>query len=101
MQRTFRVLGVTHVGVRPETRLRRANLRVISVSLDMLLQVLRTLEGLATEVALVRLQGDMDTNVRRDVVALDRGGTAGTPLTSQVQVVGALAADMALTHVFL
>lgn len=71
------------------------------MGLDMLLQVLRPLEGLATEVTLVRLERHMDANVRGDVVAFDGGGTAGTPLTSQVQVVGALAADMTLTDVFL
>jgi hypothetical protein len=36
---------------------------VISMSLDVLLQVLRSLEGLATEVTLVRLERDMDANV--------------------------------------
>lgn len=40
--------------------------------LDMFLEVLRTLEGLAAELALVRLQGNVDANVARDVVALDR-----------------------------
>lgn len=48
--------------------------------LDVLLQVLRTLEGLAAEIALVRLERDVHTNVRSDVVALDGGGTAGAPL---------------------
>jgi hypothetical protein len=36
---------------------------VISMSLDVLLQVLRSLEGRATEVTLVRLERDMDANV--------------------------------------
>lgn len=67
----------------------------------MLLQILRALESLAAEVALVRLQGDVDTNVRRDVVTLYSRSTAVTPLAGQVQVVGALATDMALADVVL
>ena len=67
----------------------------------MLLQILGTLEGLAAEVALVRLQWDVNTDVRSDVVTLDRGGAAVTPLAGQVEVVGALAADMALTDMVL
>lgn len=69
--------------------------------LDMLLQVLGALEGLATELTLVRLEGHMDADVRGDVVTLDSGGSARVPLASEVQVVGALAADMALTDVLL
>lgn len=69
--------------------------------LDVLLQILRAFESLATEVALVRLQWDVNTNVRRDVVTLHSSGTAVTPLASQVQVVGALATNMAFTNVVL
>lgn len=69
--------------------------------LDVLLQILGTLESLATEVALVRLQGDVDTNVRRDVVTLYSRSTAVTPLAGQVQVVGALATNMAFANVVL
>lgn len=43
----------------------------------------------------------MHANMRRDVVALYCGGAAVTPLASQVQVVGALAADMALADMVL
>lgn len=69
--------------------------------LDVLLEILRTLERLATEVAFVRLERDMNADVRGDVVSLDGGGAASTPLASQVEVVGALAADMALADVVL
>lgn len=69
--------------------------------LDMLLQVLRTLEGLAAELAFVRLERHVNANVRGDVVALDGGGAARVPLASEVQVVGALAANMTLTQMFL
>jgi hypothetical protein len=39
----------------------------------------------------------MDANVRSNVVALDRGSAARVPLAGEVQIVGALAANMALT----
>ena len=44
---------------------------VIGVSLHMLLEILRTLEGLATELTSMRLQGHMDSYVRSYVIALD------------------------------
>ena len=67
----------------------------------MLLEILRALECLATEVALMRLEWNMDADVGFDVVAFDGGGAAGTPLAGEVEVVGALAADMALADVVL
>jgi hypothetical protein len=75
--------------------------RVIGVSFDMLLQILGTFECLPTEVAFMRLQGHMDPNVRRDVIALDSCGPAASPLAGQVEIVCALAANMALTDMFL
>lgn len=72
--------------------------RVVGVGLDVLLEVLRPLERFAAEIALVRLQRHVHTDVRRDVVALDRGGAAVAPLAGQVEVVGAFAADVSLTH---
>lgn len=69
--------------------------------LDMLLQVLGALERLAAELALVRLQGHMHADVRGDVISLDRRGPARVPLASQVEVVSALTANMALTNVLL
>jgi hypothetical protein len=71
------------------------------MGLDMLLEILRALERLAAEVALVGLEGHMDADVRGDVVALDSGGAALVPLAGEVQVVGALAANMLLADVFL
>jgi hypothetical protein len=71
------------------------------MSLDMLLEILRALEGLATEVTLVRLQRHVYTDVRGDVVALDSGGATVAPLARQVEIVGALTANMALTNVIL
>ena len=75
--------------------------RVIGVSLNMFLQILRSLERLTAEVALMRLQWDMDTNVGRDMVTFYSRGTAITPLASQIQVVGALATNMALANMVL
>ena len=48
---------------------------------DMLFQVLGALERLSAEVALMRLQGDMDPDMGRNVVALDRRGPTASPLT--------------------
>jgi len=67
----------------------------------MLLEILGPLERLAAEVALVRLQGNMDADVARDVITLHGGGSALIPLARQVQVVGALATDMAFADVVL
>lgn len=69
--------------------------------LDMLLPILGTLEGPAAEIALVGLEGYMNKNVGGDMITLDSGGIAGTPLASQVEVVSALAANMAVTDMHL
>lgn len=83
-------------------RFRRAeDNRIIGVSLDVLLQVLRALECFATEVAFVRFQGYVDPDMRGDMIALDGGGTTVAPLTSQVQIVRTLATDMALANMVL
>ena len=74
---------------------------VIRVGLDVLLQILRSLEGLPAEVALVWLEWDIDADVGGDVVSLDGGSAACTPLAGQVEVVGALAAYMTVANVVL
>jgi hypothetical protein len=71
------------------------------VGLHVLLQILGTLERLAAEVAFMRLQRNVDANVRSNVITLDCSGAAVTPLAGQVQVVGAFAANVTLTHVVL
>ena len=43
----------------------------------------------------------MDADVRGDMVAFYGGSAAGTPLTGKVEVVGALATDMAFADVIL
>ena len=75
--------------------------RVIGVGFDMFFQVLRTLERLSTEVALVGFEWHMDSDVRGDVVAFDGGCVALSPCTGQIQVVGGFAADMTLAHMLL
>jgi hypothetical protein len=72
---------------------------IIGVRLYVLLEILRTLEGFAAEIALVRLQRNVHANVRGDVIALDSGSATVTPLAGQIQVVGTLATNMALTDV--
>jgi len=72
---------------------------VISVRFDVLLEILGSLEGLAAEVAFVRLEGHVNANVGGDVVALHGGSSAVAPLAGKVEVVCALTANMALTDV--
>ena len=71
------------------------------MSLDMLLEILRAFERLATEIASMRLQGDMDANVGGNMVPLDHGDVAVGPSTLQIKIVCALATDMNLAHVVL
>lgn len=75
--------------------------RIVGMSLDVLLQILWALEGLAAEVALMWLQWHMDPDVRSDVVTLDRGSTAARPLACEIEVIGALSANMTLADVIL
>jgi hypothetical protein len=69
--------------------------------LDMLLQILRPLEGLAAEVAFVRLQRDVHADVRGDVVTFHRRRAAIAPLAGQVEVVGTLATNVTLADMVL
>ena len=71
------------------------------MSLDMLLQVLRTLEGLAAKVTFMRLQRHVDSNVGGDVIPLHSRSPTVTPSTGEIQVVGTLSPNMAFTHMFL
>ena len=69
--------------------------------LDVFLQVLRTLECFSTEFTFVWLQGNVDSNMGGDVVAFDRRGATSAPSASEIEVVCALAADMAIANVLL
>jgi hypothetical protein len=71
------------------------------VRLDVLLEILGSLEGFATEVALVWLERNVHSNVRGDVITLDSRGPAVAPLACEIQIVGALAADVAFANVVL
>jgi hypothetical protein len=68
---------------------------------DVLLQILGTLEGLSTEVTLVWLQWDVNSNVRGDMVTFYRCGPARIPATGEVQVVGTFSPNMLLTDMLL
>ena len=74
---------------------------IISMSFHVLLQILRTFEGLAAELASMRLQRHMDSDVRSDMVAFDHLNMAIAPCTLQIKVVGAFAPDVFITHMFL
>lgn len=71
------------------------------MGLDMLLEILRALERLSTGRALVRLEWDMHSDMRRDMIPLHRSRLTGAPAAGQVQVVGTLPTDMFLTDVVL
>jgi hypothetical protein len=71
------------------------------MGLDVLLEILWAFKRLAAEVALMRLQWHVNTNVRGDVISLDCSSTAVTPLAGQVQVVGAFATNVTLTDMVL
>lgn len=75
--------------------------RIVGVGLDMLFQILRTLESLSTGRALVRLEWNMHSNMRSDMIPLHSSRLTGAPAAGQVQVVGAFATDMLLTDVVL
>jgi hypothetical protein len=77
------------------------SIRILRVRLDMLLQVLGTLECLPTDFAFMRLQWDMHADVRRDVIALYRRSRAIAPVAFELEVVGALAPNMLLADVIL
>jgi hypothetical protein len=74
---------------------------IIGVGLDMLLEILGTFECFATELALVGLEWNVDTDVGGDVVAFDCGRPALTPSAGQIEVVCRLTTNMALADVFL
>lgn len=67
----------------------------------MFLQILRSLESLAAEFALVGLEWHMNADVGGDVVALNGCDAAVSPGASQTEIVCGFAADMAFADVFL
>ena len=67
--------------------------------LDVLLQILRTLERFTAEVAFVRLERNVNSDMRCDVIALDGCCSTRVPTTGQVEVVCTLATDVFLADV--
>jgi hypothetical protein len=97
----------THLGIRC-TRMPWGNINsrangniVISMSFDVFLQILWTLELFAAQCAFVGFERDVHANVRGNVVTLDRLGIATVPCTDEVEVIGALTANMVLANMFL
>ena len=64
----------------------------------MLLQILRTLESLSTEVTFVRLEWDVDSDVRSDMVTLYGSSAALIPTTGEVKVICAFATDQLIVR---
>lgn len=54
----------------------------------MFFQILRSLERLSTELALMRFERDVDSDMGCDMVALDGGCSTLTPSAGQVKIVG-------------
>lgn len=77
------------------------NDRVISMCLYMLLEVLGPLEGLPTELASMRLQRHVNTDVRGDVITFYNGNSTVTPSACQIEVIGTLTANMAFADMVL
>ena len=75
--------------------------RVVGMCFDVLLQILRPLKGLSAKVAFVRLQWNVNSHVRGDVIALDGSGAACAPSAGEIEVVCRLATDMALADMVL
>lgn len=75
--------------------------RVIGVGLDMLLQILGTLEGLSASRALVGFEWNMHSDMRSDMIPLHCGGPAAAPCAGQIQIVGTFPTDMAFTNMLL
>lgn len=97
---TLRVWGEHHIRML-HAGFGGADLGVVRVSLDMLLQILGTLESLPAEVTLVRLKWYMNADVGSDMITFDCCGVASAPLTGQVEVVGAFASNVTLTNMLL
>ena len=73
----------------------------LDTNLDVLLQILGTLEALATHVAAVGFEGHMDPDVACDVVSLDGLGVAGAPGAGQAEIVRRFPSNMFLAQMIL
>lgn len=71
------------------------------MSLHMFLLILWPFESFPTKFAPMRLQRNVNANVRRDVITLDNFNLTITPSTDQIQVIGAFAANMGVAYMVL
>jgi hypothetical protein len=69
-------------------------LMLFGVDTLMLLQILWTFESLGTDLAVVRFERGMYTDMRSDVVALGTADVAAFPLAGETKVVGRFTANM-------
>ena len=67
----------------------------------MLLEILRTLEGLPAKMTSMRLQRNVNTNVRSDMVTFYRDRAASAPCADESEVVGRLATDVMFADMIL
>lgn len=74
------------------------HMMLLGMNLFMLLQILRTLEWLAADLADVGFEWRVDSEMRSDVVALGTCGTAALPFARQTQVVGRLASNVVVAE---
>lgn len=69
--------------------------------LDMLLQILWTLERLVAKLAFVWLKRYMYSHMGSDVISFDGSDATQSPLTGKIEVVGGLATDMLFANMIL
>lgn len=74
---------------------------IFGVGLHVLLQILGPFEGLAAKFTPMGFQGNMDSNMRRDMITLDHRDGAVAPGAGQIQVVCALAANVSIADMVL
>jgi len=75
--------------------------RIIGMGLDVLLQILGTLEALAAHVAAMWFEGHMDPDVACDVVSLDGLGVAGAPGAGQAEIIRRFPSNVFLTQMII
>jgi hypothetical protein len=95
------------------------NMMLLSMDLFVFLQILRTFEGLATDLAIMRLEWRMNCQANRnqprlvrgdvredvtsevagDVISLRASRTTILPSTSETEVIGALSANVVIAEV--
>lgn len=71
------------------------------MSLHMFLEILRTFETLAAEVAGVRFERDMDSDVTCDMVSLNSLGVAASPGAGQTEIICRFATNVFLAQMIL